>query len=731
MADRVGVMRAGRLEQCAAPGELYDRPATPFVAEFVGTMNRLRRGDRGGWPGAGAAPRPCRRTGQSPPSGTRTSTVLVRPEAVVVKPDADGRHGRRHCDLPRARRSGCVLLRDGRHRAAGRRPVAPRRPSSPPGTADVASLLERPVLLASAEDRPLTRTMTTDDWPCGWARPARAATGSCVRPGEPRAVRTTSLRERPARGPARPRSAEPLLAVAHLSDLHVCDHQSPARVELLDRWADPDSPILERLGEVGHLPRAGAVDGPGRRGHGARGQRGRAGARCPARRSTSRVVTGDNTDNSQSNELELVPRRCSTAAGSCRTPATLSATRASPTTTSTTSGTGIRTRRCRTCRDRAYGFPAVPGLLDAARRPFRAAGLALPWLAVHGNHDQHAAGHRARVMACSARAAVGSAKPVALPAGLDLDRDRRPDRRAQRLLARGARRRSPRARTRQVTADPAAPDRQPAGIRRGARPRPVLARRGTASRHDGRPVLPPRRRCGHAARPGHGEPRTAAGRVRSTASSSSWLRGELTAADAERRYAVLASHHPLETMVNDRAPERRRRGCSAPSCWPCSPPTRAWCCGSTATPTRRRSRRADTWWQVTRRRLDRLAAAGPDRRAVARGRGAHDRGDDARPRGRGPVGRRHRRRARPRRPVPRARRERLAEPSGAVRRADPRRPGERPQRPAHARRPVGASLISPGSRALGTAERLAQRLACPVLSGKRCSAKYPQLRGTA
>ena len=41
MADRVAVMRAGHLEQCAAPAELYDRPATAFVAQFVGTMNHL------------------------------------------------------------------------------------------------------------------------------------------------------------------------------------------------------------------------------------------------------------------------------------------------------------------------------------------------------------------------------------------------------------------------------------------------------------------------------------------------------------------------------------------------------------------------------------------------------------------------------------------------------------------------------------------------------------------
>ncbi|MEH3076722.1 MAG: ABC transporter ATP-binding protein [Quadrisphaera sp.] len=41
VADRVGVVRAGRLEQVAAPQELYRRPATPFVAEFVGQVNRI------------------------------------------------------------------------------------------------------------------------------------------------------------------------------------------------------------------------------------------------------------------------------------------------------------------------------------------------------------------------------------------------------------------------------------------------------------------------------------------------------------------------------------------------------------------------------------------------------------------------------------------------------------------------------------------------------------------
>ncbi len=41
MADRVGVMKDGKFEQVAVPDQLYAEPATAFVAEFVGTMNRL------------------------------------------------------------------------------------------------------------------------------------------------------------------------------------------------------------------------------------------------------------------------------------------------------------------------------------------------------------------------------------------------------------------------------------------------------------------------------------------------------------------------------------------------------------------------------------------------------------------------------------------------------------------------------------------------------------------
>jgi putative spermidine/putrescine transport system ATP-binding protein len=41
MSDRIGVFNAGRLEQVGTPQEVYDAPATPFVARFVGAANVL------------------------------------------------------------------------------------------------------------------------------------------------------------------------------------------------------------------------------------------------------------------------------------------------------------------------------------------------------------------------------------------------------------------------------------------------------------------------------------------------------------------------------------------------------------------------------------------------------------------------------------------------------------------------------------------------------------------
>jgi multiple sugar transport system ATP-binding protein len=51
LGDRIAVLRAGRIEQLGTPREVYDRPATRFVAEFVGTppmsfLPARREGDR-------------------------------------------------------------------------------------------------------------------------------------------------------------------------------------------------------------------------------------------------------------------------------------------------------------------------------------------------------------------------------------------------------------------------------------------------------------------------------------------------------------------------------------------------------------------------------------------------------------------------------------------------------------------------------------------------------------
>jgi putative spermidine/putrescine transport system ATP-binding protein len=42
MSDRLAVFNKGRIEQVGAPAEVYERPATPFDAGFVGTSNLLR-----------------------------------------------------------------------------------------------------------------------------------------------------------------------------------------------------------------------------------------------------------------------------------------------------------------------------------------------------------------------------------------------------------------------------------------------------------------------------------------------------------------------------------------------------------------------------------------------------------------------------------------------------------------------------------------------------------------
>ena len=86
IADRVGVMRNGLLEQIAAPAELYDQPKTSFVAEFVGLTNQIKVDVKGGkfnFFGTEMTALPGSVT-----SGT--GTALIRPELITLKSSASG-----------------------------------------------------------------------------------------------------------------------------------------------------------------------------------------------------------------------------------------------------------------------------------------------------------------------------------------------------------------------------------------------------------------------------------------------------------------------------------------------------------------------------------------------------------------------------------------------------------------------------------------------------------------
>lgn len=85
VADRVGVMKAGKLEQLAAPADIYLTPATPFVADFVGLSNRL--------PGTVVGNEVEVLGTRLPllsPASSSSVTALVRPESVLVTADSSG-----------------------------------------------------------------------------------------------------------------------------------------------------------------------------------------------------------------------------------------------------------------------------------------------------------------------------------------------------------------------------------------------------------------------------------------------------------------------------------------------------------------------------------------------------------------------------------------------------------------------------------------------------------------
>jgi putative spermidine/putrescine transport system ATP-binding protein len=85
IADRVGVMNKGRLEQLGPPTEIYSRPATAFVAEFVGLTNRLSGMVKDGE----VEVRGTRLPLVQPEASNGPAIALVRPEAVSLATDGE------------------------------------------------------------------------------------------------------------------------------------------------------------------------------------------------------------------------------------------------------------------------------------------------------------------------------------------------------------------------------------------------------------------------------------------------------------------------------------------------------------------------------------------------------------------------------------------------------------------------------------------------------------------
>jgi spermidine/putrescine transport system ATP-binding protein len=98
MSDRIAVMHAGRVEQLGTPEELYERPATRFVADFIGTTNLLS-GSVESADGGTAIVRLqggdiCLVAGPDLRAG-RTVELSIRPESIVLRPsNGTAHHGR-------------------------------------------------------------------------------------------------------------------------------------------------------------------------------------------------------------------------------------------------------------------------------------------------------------------------------------------------------------------------------------------------------------------------------------------------------------------------------------------------------------------------------------------------------------------------------------------------------------------------------------------------------------
>ncbi|HLS80800.1 MAG TPA: ABC transporter ATP-binding protein [Steroidobacter sp.] len=89
MADRIGVMNLGRLLECGKPDELYARPATRFVATFLGAANLLLANQTAQGIRFGATPVHARRIERIDAGREHEVVAVLRPEEMELAPTRD------------------------------------------------------------------------------------------------------------------------------------------------------------------------------------------------------------------------------------------------------------------------------------------------------------------------------------------------------------------------------------------------------------------------------------------------------------------------------------------------------------------------------------------------------------------------------------------------------------------------------------------------------------------
>jgi metallophosphoesterase (TIGR03767 family) len=211
----------------------------------------------------------------------------------------------------------------------------------------------------------------------------------------------------------------PLIAFAQLSDVHVVDAQSPLRLEFTDRLDDPSPipPTLFSSAYRSHEMLSGQIaDSMVRRinqiGSGP----------VTGKPLSLAIQTGDNSDNSQLNEVRwniqlLNGGQVRVDSGNLGRYEGVADGNSAYYDPAYWHPHGTPAFKTDDVYRKRYGFPVVPGLLDAARRPFEAEGLNMPWFSVFGNHDGLVQGNFPQNLQLSL-VSTGALKIMSPPAGL-------------------------------------------------------------------------------------------------------------------------------------------------------------------------------------------------------------------------------------------------------------------------------------------------------------------------